>query len=107
MSSNDYSKVLGERVAKFLRQRHPIKTAASVAAETPFSAYRVGKWLELASVPNGPALLVLTAVYGPEFLAAVMPQRFEWLDEGVRAQRRERLKAEIAARERELESLAP
>ena len=91
----------------FLRARHPFKTAAHVAADTGCSIEQVRKWLAGAAEPNHSATLRLIAAYGPEFLAAVMPQRFEWLDEGVRAARRAALKSEIAARERELESLAP
>lgn len=107
MSSEEASKVLVESVAKFLRRTHPTKTAAHVASKIGFSEYRVGKWLELSSAPNGGAMIALTCAYGPEFLAAVMPQRFDWLDEGLRAARRAELKSEIAARERELNSLAP
>ncbi len=107
MSSEEASKVLVGRIAKFLRRMHPIKTAAHVASKIGSSEYRVGKWLELSSAPNGAAMIALTCAYGPEFLAAVMPQRFEWLDEGLRSARRAKLKAEIAARERELESIAP
>ncbi len=102
MSSEESSKVLVECIAKFLRGAHPTKTAAHVASKIGFSEYRVGKWLELSSAPNGAAMIALTAAYGPEFLAAIMPTSCSWIDESVRAARLARIEAEIA----ELRTLA-
>lgn len=105
MCSEFAPKDLGERVANFLRARHPSKTAANVAAETPFSEHRVKAWLEHRAAPDGLAIVVMTAAYGPEFLAAVMPQKFEWIDESARRARGERIDAEIAALKRERAAL--
>lgn len=100
-------KTLGARVEEFLRARHPIKTAANVAAETDgrCSAFQVGKWLEGASAPNGAAMAALIATYGPEFLAAIIPSPPAWLDAALRAQRAASIEAEIARRQREIDEL--
>lgn len=105
MCSEFAPKDLGERVANFLRARHPSKTAANVAAETPFTEHRVKAWLEMRAAPDGIAIVIMTGVYGPEFLAAVMPQKFAWIDESARKARGERIDAEIAALMREREQL--
>ncbi len=106
MSSEEPSKVLVERVATFLRRAHPAKTAAHVASKIGVSEYRVGKWLELSSAPNGSAMIALTAAYGPEFLAAVMPASCAWLDESVRATRLARVEAELAELHRRARELS-
>lgn len=110
MSSENDQKVLGHRVQKFLRSRHPVKTAACAAAATGLSEHRVSKWLEHSSAPSGSAIVALTAAYGPEFLAAVMPESCAWLDESVRAARLARVEEELAElrrRARHLSAGAP
>lgn len=98
-------KIFGEAVANFLTSRHPMKTAANVAAETGCSVHQIEKWLERASAPSGVALMRLIWAYGPEFLAAMSPRAPGWLNESVRSQRQARLEEDIAAKQRELESL--
>jgi hypothetical protein len=105
MSCVDGSKDLGGRVQEFLRSRHPIKTAANVAAETGCGLHQVKRWLEGAATPNSEAWVALIATYGPEFLAAVMPNRFDWLDAAVQAREEAALEADIAAKRKRLDQL--
>jgi hypothetical protein len=105
MSSEDRPNKLGNRIELFLRRRHPSKTVANVAAETGCTTHQVGKWLEGASAPNGAAMTALIAAYGPEFLAAVMPDAPAWLDAALQAERRAQIDAKIAQRRREIEEL--
>ena len=107
MSSEIEPTSLGDRFESFLRARHPTKTAANVSADTlgRCSAFQVGKWLERVSVPNGAAMAVLTEVYGPEFLAAIIPSPPAWLNAALRAERAARIEAEIARRQREIDEL--
>lgn len=92
-------------MVSFLRSRHPQKTAVNVAAETGCSVDQVEKWLERSSLPNGHGCLALVAAYGPEFLCAVIPSPPEWLNAAHREARRQRLEAEISARQAELDAL--
>lgn len=94
-----------ERIAAFLRQRHPVKTAECVAAETGFSRETVNSWLNRLSAPKAQAMLKLVALYGPEFLCAAMHSPPEWLNAAARAERSRALDAEINARRAELDRL--
>ena len=67
------SKIFGEAVVGFLRGRHPIKTAANVAADTGCSPAQIEKWLEGVAAPSGIAFARLIAAYGPDILSAVLP----------------------------------
>lgn len=64
-----------ERLAGFLRARHPAKTAASVAAETggQVTAAAVEKWLRLEARPGLAAVVVLIEAYGPDLVAVLAP----------------------------------
>jgi|GEM_PF-2150127 len=90
------SEACAERVVTFLRTQHPAKTAESVAAETGLGIDRIRKWLERGSKPSCAACFVMIAVYGPEFLSAVMDRPPAWIATAARAARREELRAEIA-----------
>jgi len=95
------SKALGERIAAFLRQTHPAKTAQNVSADTGLPASTVAKWLEGASTPGVYAGFKLADAYGPDFIAAVWPERLGFLAKAARMEERERLlamKAEIDAK---------
>lgn len=96
---------VGERVVTFLKRIHPTKTAVHVAAETGVSSDAVEKWLERASVPNGLAMIRLTAAYGPEFLCAVMNNPPAWLDAAVRSERQAALEAQLLSIQNEIASL--
>lgn len=88
---------VGTRVIDFLRGLHPTKTADCVFADTGIAAATVAKWLERASVPGGIAIIRLTAVYGPEFLNAIMHSPPAWLDAAARAEEQRKVRAQIAA----------
>ena len=106
MSSESRTTIVGERIEKFLRTRHPAKTADNVSADTGCSRAQVLKWLERSSVPNGVALLRLMSAYGPEFLSAVMGERApRWLDDAWRAERIRDLAARQAGIEDELRAI--
>lgn len=97
---------VGSRVVDFLRTRYPQKTAEHVSADTGIAIATVGKWMERASVPGGVAIIILTSVYGPEFLNAIMHSPPAWLDEAARSEAQRRLRAEIAALQAKLERSA-
>lgn len=95
------------RAVAFLRQRHPVKTAASVAATTGLSAEAVKKWLERSSAPSFVACFALIRAYGPDFLTAVMEHPPAWIDTAARTARREALARDIARLTAELDRLDP
>lgn len=99
------SEETGARVARFLRKLHPRKTAELVACETGLAVSTVATWLEGRSVPGGSALITLIAVYGPGFLASVMPGSFGWLSDAARAAEQQKLEREIEERQQALAEL--
>lgn len=98
---------VAERIIAFLRRRHPLKTADSVAVETGVPAGTVQKWLDRGSAPSVPHFLRLAGAYGPDFLCVGFSAAPAWLDRAVREERAAQLKAEIAAREAMLARLSP
>ena len=107
MFSHIEPKTFGERVEKFLRTRHPVKTADHVASLAGCSRAQVSKWLEGTSAPGGLALVRLIAAYGPQFILAVMGEHApRWLDDAHRAQKIQELEAGQARIEEELRALA-
>lgn len=79
------------------RRRHPVGTAASVAARIGAHVRTVENWLHGVSRPNGMWLGIIIAVYGPDFLAAVMTDPPDWLVEAGRQMERARLLEEREA----------
>ncbi|VTZ28229.1 conserved hypothetical protein [Methylocella tundrae] len=79
----------------FFATRHPVKTAAAVAARIRISERTVEKWLEGTASPSLQAFGRLVRAYGPEFLAICLPG-CEWLGTAARAARRESLAVELA-----------
>ena len=104
VSSAD-TKALGERVVGFLRQRHPMKTTANVAADTGLPASTIAKWLEGASTPGGLAMLTLVDFYGGDLVAVAWPKAFGFLSEAAREERARKLDARIAALKNERAAL--
>ena len=92
-----------ERTTEFLRALYPVKTADNVAADTGISANTVSKWLDRGSAPTSWAFLRLLEAYGAEFACAVMAKPPVWLDRAAREQKRDRLQAQIATLQAELE----
>lgn len=103
--SGEASKALGERVADFLRLRHPAKTAANVAADAGLPSGTVAKWLEGAATPSLYAGLKLADAYGPDFVAAVWPNGLGFLADAARAEQARRLRAQIADLQAKLEQV--
>ena len=100
-----FSEARWDRAVDFLRRLHPIKTADSVAADTGIKSDTVRKLLAGACEPTFRHYTRLLFAYGPEFAACVYPSAPDWLRADVRAERRARLEAEIAAKREELDSL--
>ena len=86
----------GGRVSAFLRRLYPCRTADQVAADTGIKSATVAKWLERESAPNGSAMLILIACYGPDFLGAVMERPPAWLVQQRRAAEVAQALADIA-----------
>ncbi|MCC0809419.1 hypothetical protein FPV16_25015 [Methylobacterium sp. W2] len=85
-----------ERTTDFLRTLYPQKTADNVAADTGIAANTIAKWLDRGSAPTSWAFLRLLEAYGAEFACAVMAKPPAWLDRAARDQRNDRLQAQIA-----------
>jgi len=91
-----FSQEFGERIAQFLRGRHPVKTAEMVAADVPgLAPVQVRKWLDRGSLPSLPAMISLVAAYGPDFLAALMSRPPDWLLAAQDGAARERVAADL------------
>jgi hypothetical protein len=82
----------------FLRAKHPRDTATCVEADTGVSAGTVEKWLQGIAFPRAVHQFRLIGAYGPSVFAAMMPSAPRWLDEAVRRDELERMKAEHTAR---------
>lgn len=95
------------RLCGFLRDRHPIKTAENVAAETGIPVATVASWLDRGSSPNAWALLNLVGAYGADVLCAAMESPPAWLRSAARQAERERVEAEIAALRAKLDGVQP
>ena len=93
------------RLRLYLTARHPVKTAAAVAAATGLHESAVVKWLDGRSAPSSPALLVLVGTDGPSVLAAPMAQPPEWLDDAAARPRRAEIEAEMAMLARTLRGI--
>ena len=72
---------IGQRLARFLRRRHPAKTAAHVAAAAGLPLATVERMLERESCPNFTTMGRLLAAYGPALLAETMDHPPRWLVE--------------------------
>ncbi|MGY2051709.1 hypothetical protein [Methylobacterium sp. JK268] len=84
-------------LARFLRERHPSKTAIHVAALSGVPVDTVAKLLAREALPSGRTLLALICVYGPELLAAVLPgANPRWLEGARILADQARLEAELA-----------
>lgn len=104
MSSEIHRKVFrkkptsfGERLAAFLRARHPLKTALLVAADTGLDAGRIEKWLALKARPDCEAVLILIETYGPSLLLTLAGAPAHWISAAALAEERAALEAQHAA----------
>ena len=83
-----------------LRAIHPQKTAAHVAADIGAPGRTVENWIEGISSPSLRWFAAMAAAYGPEVLAAVLPDHLGWLGAARRAARQaglERRQADLDA----------
>lgn len=96
-------RTLAERVASFLQDQHPTKTALCVEAETGISADTVRKWLEQGNLPNGKAMLALIRRYRVSFLDAVCDD--DWVAELARQEEQARVERQVTDLQRRLTEL--
>lgn len=96
---------IAERVCAFLRSVHPTKTAENVAADIGISPRTIRALFERDSAPGAVAFAAMVSAYGPEFVAAVVPG-CGWAAAAAREARREKIAAEIAALQSEIEALS-
>ena len=96
---------LMDRIITHLREVHPRKPADFVAAEIGISVNTVRKWFSGESTPSAPAVFALINAYGPEFIAAAVPDAPSWLRSAVRTEQLEALKAQADAIKRRMEQL--
>ncbi|RVU17471.1 hypothetical protein [Methylobacterium oryzihabitans] len=100
--TNWQSQIDAAGMVRWLRSTHPSKTAACVAADLGVPVDTVTKWLAREALPNGRTVVLMTCVYGPEFLAALLHHPPDWLDAAVRQADLARLHARLAALRGEL-----
>lgn len=84
-----------------LRAIHPAKTAQNVAADIGAPVRSAENWIEGVSAPSLKWFAAMAAAYGPEVLAAVLPDHLGWLGAARRAARQEALERRQAALARE------
>ena len=92
-------------LATYLRQAHPVKTAAAVEAATRLPARTVERWLAMTATPSVVAFGRLVAVYGPALLSAAVPG-LAWVERAALLAEREGMAREIAALETRLAETA-
>lgn len=84
-------------LTRFLRARHPERTAESAAAVTRLPVETVAKILARQSLGNGRTLMAFVIGYGPDLLAAVVPNaEARWLEGARILADQARLEAEAA-----------
>lgn len=86
------------RLATFFRRRYPTNTAAAVAADLDVAVRTVEGWI--GSTPSAPRAAHLVAaiwIYGPEFLAVLLPGVPDWLSEAAQNDHEARVRAQIDA----------
>ncbi|MEM7730506.1 MAG: hypothetical protein AAF311_14770 [Pseudomonadota bacterium] len=84
-------------LAAFLRRLHPRDTATNVSAETGIAYRTVQGWLQERYPPRLDAFLTLVRVYGPDVLAAALPDRLGWLDAARQDAEADRIRTQMAA----------
>lgn len=103
--ARSHAQTCADRVAGFLRARHPVKTTVNVQAETGYPADTVRGWLN-GHAPSGEAMLDLVTIYKSAFLAAVRPeQKDAWFVDLERELRQRELEARLAETQSQLDAL--
>lgn len=98
------AQVVGERVAAFLRARHPHKTADYVACDIGISVSTVRKWIERSSAPAAAHFGLLVYAYGIEFIAAIYPG-LSWAETLIAMSKREAAERQLAEANAQLAAL--
>lgn len=93
---------MAERILGFLEGLYPYNTALFVARDTRLHRPTISKWFERRSLPAGEALGVMIAIYGPDFLDAMLGLSLPWLRAASWHERRSQFAAEAAAYEAEM-----
>ncbi|MEN0087756.1 MAG: hypothetical protein AAF737_04895 [Pseudomonadota bacterium] len=84
-----------DRFADLARSRFPTKTAAHLAAITSRTERCCERWLAQDTLPDANAIGRLTRHFGTAFLP-VLARGVDWTARLAEAERRERLRAELA-----------
>jgi hypothetical protein len=75
------------RAVAFMRERHPVKTAEHVSADTGVSTDTVREWLDGIARPGFDHYSAMIAVYGLPFLSAAIVTKPRWLTDAAHAER--------------------
>lgn len=95
-----------QRLADFLRRRHPRDTAAHVAAETGIALRTVANWLTgSVAAPTFAHAMRLVAAYGPSLVMACVEPVPGWAREAAASERRRAIAAEIDRLTHELDQI--
>jgi hypothetical protein len=95
---------VGRRVAAQLRERHPVKTAQAVSAETGIPAATIEKLIERENLPSAATLWALLKAYGASFMVATFPDPPRWLTDAAHAERIARAEAALIRAKADLET---
>ena len=96
-----------EAFAAFIRARHPIKPGECCALLTGIPIDSVDKMLARETLPNGRNFILCVAAYGPDLLAAVLPDAdAQWLAGARILADQTRLEEELARTRAEIEANA-
>jgi hypothetical protein len=101
MSSTNDATDVAKSIADYLRSKHPVKTAESVAADTGCTVAAVKRWIYSDSAPSCACLFKLIQAYGPDILAAVLPPS-SWIERARDEIKHETLMRNVAEAERML-----
>lgn len=105
-SDHSWSDVDMDGLARFLKDRHPDKTAVHTADAVGVPEATVKKWLLKLARPNGLGVLRLACAYGPEVLVAMLPAAPNWLRFAAREAEQARMEARMAALRAQIERAA-
>lgn len=94
-----------EAVLAYLRQMYPTQTYHSIAADTGIPSGTIENWFMRKAKPSASHFAGLIAAYGPQFLAAVLTIRPEWVDRAAKYERALAIDRHIEDLRREKEAL--
>jgi hypothetical protein len=94
-----------EAVLAYLRQMYPTQTYYSIAADTGIAAGTIENWFMRKAKPSASHFAGLIAAYGPQFLAAVLTVKPEWVERAAKYERALAIDRHIEDLRREKEAL--